>query len=68
VADTGTVWFTEARVGKLGRLRDGKFLELSLPNESGRPFGVAIAPDGAVWYTDIKGRLGMIPAEVARSL
>ena len=48
----GQAWFTERRVGKIGRiLRDGSVLEYALP-EGSEPVGLTIGDDGSVWYTD----------------
>ena len=65
VAPDGTVWFTELREHKLGRLRDGNLIELQLPRDDARPFGVAVDGEGSVWYTDLTGWLGRVPAEQA---
>jgi virginiamycin B lyase len=52
-----TVWFAEPTVMSVTRLRDGRFtrhvmgaLTAKVPADA-PPFGVAIAPDGAVWAT-----------------
>jgi len=52
-----TVWFAEPTVMSVTRLREGRFtrhvmgaLTAKVPAEA-PPFGVAIAPDGAVWAT-----------------
>jgi len=65
VAPDGTVWFTELREHKLGRLRDGNLIELQLPRDDARPFGVAVDGEGNVWYTDLTGWLGHVPVEQA---
>ena len=62
VAPDGTVWFTELREHKLGRLRDGNLIELQLPRDDARPFGVAVDGEGSVWYTDLTGWLGRVRA------
>jgi virginiamycin B lyase len=66
VAPDGSVWFTELREHKLGRLRDGSVTEFRL-REDARPFGVDVDAQGNVWYTDLAGWLGTLPAEYARS-
>jgi len=52
-----TVWFAEPTVMSVTRLRDGRFtrhvmgtLSAKVPADA-PPFGIAIAPDGAVWAT-----------------
>ena len=47
------VWFTCPDDGKVGRLHHwtGVFVMYTLPKGS-RPWGIAIDPDGKVWYTD----------------
>ena len=64
---SGAVWFTEISAGKLGRLRDGRVSEFSLPRASARPFGVTVDSANNVWYTDLSGWLGMLPATVAKA-
>ena len=57
VGPDNTVWFAEPTVMSVTRLRDGRFtryvmgtLTAKIPADAA-PFGVAIAPDGAVWAT-----------------
>jgi virginiamycin B lyase len=57
VGPDSTVWFAEPTVMSVTRLRDGHFtrhvmgtLSAKVPADA-LPFGVAIAPDGAVWAT-----------------
>ena len=57
VGPDGTVWFAEPTVMSVTRLREGRFtrhvmgtLGAKVPADA-PPFGVAIAPDGAVWAT-----------------
>src|SRR5262249_55573781 len=54
-------------VGKLGRLRDGKVAEFRLPRAGSRPFGAAVDTAHNVWYTDLSGRLGLLPARAAKA-
>ncbi len=39
---------------------------ISLPRNDARPFGVTIDASGNVWYADIHGYVGMLPARFAR--
>ena len=66
VADDGAVWFGMLRAGSLGRLRDGEVTTFKLPRDDARPYSVAVDPDGNVWYADIRGYVGMLPARHAR--
>ena len=66
VAEDRTVWFGMLRTGSLGRLRDGKIETFRLPRERARPYSLAIDRDGNVWYADITGYVGMLPARYAR--
>ena len=57
VGPDSTVWFAEPTLMSVTRLRDGRFtrhvmgtLGAKVPADA-PPFGVAIAPDGAVWAT-----------------
>ena len=57
VGPDSSVWFAEPTVMSVTRLRDGRFtrhvmgtLDAKVPADA-EPFGVAIAPDGAVWAT-----------------
>jgi virginiamycin B lyase len=67
VGPDGGVWFPELRAQKLGRLRDGVFREMALPRSDARPFGIRVDARGNVWYTDLAGWLGMLPAADASS-
>ena len=66
VASDGSVWFGMLREAGLGRLRDGKVAIFHLPRKDARPFGVAVDPANNVWYADISGYVGMLPARFAR--
>jgi hypothetical protein len=60
----GATWF---RAGQLGRLRDGRVTEFRIPRDGARPLGVAVDEANNVWYTDLSGWLGMLPAASATS-
>ena len=53
------------RAGSLGQLRKG-LKTFKLPREDARPYSVAVDRDGDVWYADIRGYVGMLPARYAR--
>ncbi len=38
-----------------------------LPRANARPYSVAVDRDGNVWYADITGYVGMLPARYARN-
>jgi len=67
VAPDGTVWFGMLRTHSLGHLQHGIVKTLRLPRADARPYSVAVDAAGNVWYTDISGWLGMLPADHARS-
>ena len=43
----------------------GKIVEFKLPRERARPYSVAVDKSGNVWYADISGFIGMLPASEA---
>ena len=49
-----------------GRVRAGIVKEFPLPRRDARPFGVTVDAANNVWYTDLGGWLGMLPAKRAR--
>lgn len=67
VAPDGAVWFGMLRAHSLGRQQHGAVKTLRLPRADARPYSVAVDAAGNVWYTDISGWLGMLPADRARS-
>ena len=66
IAPDGAVWFGMLRTHSLGRLRHGVVKTFRLPHAEARPYSVAIDAAGNVWYADISGRLGLLPADRAR--
>jgi len=42
-------------------------MEFRLPRTESRPFGVAVDAANNVWYTDLSGWLGMLPAVRAKA-
>jgi streptogramin lyase len=66
VAGDGAVWFGMVRSSSLGRLRDGRVPTFRLPRDNARPYSLAVDADGNVWYADISGYVGMLPARYAR--
>jgi virginiamycin B lyase len=63
----GSIWFGMLRAHSLGRLRRGIFKTFHLPRSEARPYSVAADAAGNVWYADISGWLGTLPAARARS-
>jgi virginiamycin B lyase len=41
--------------------------EFRLPRAESRPFSVAVDAANNVWYTDLSGWLGMLPARAAKA-
>jgi len=67
IAPDGAVWFGMLRAHSLGRLQHGAVKTLRLPRADARPYSMAVDAAGNLWYTDISGWLGMLPADRARS-
>ena len=65
VAPNDDVWFGMMRRASLGRLRNGRVTLFPLPRDNARPFSVAVDHNGNVWYADISGFVGMLPAKQA---
>lgn len=63
---TGMVWFTQGQVDRIGRLNPltGEVTDYVMGNQStgmiSGPAGIAIAPDGGVWFTKLEGKLGRV--------
>jgi virginiamycin B lyase len=55
------------RRASLGRLRDGRIDMFKLPRANARPYSLAVDRAGNVWYADITGHVGMLPARHARN-
>jgi virginiamycin B lyase len=53
------VWFTEPPVNRIGRISPRNSIA-DWPLPSGRyPYGIAIGPDGAAWFSEFTGgRIG----------
>ncbi|HWP45886.1 MAG TPA: SMP-30/gluconolactonase/LRE family protein [Candidatus Limnocylindrales bacterium] len=66
IAPDGSVWFGMLRRHSLVRLHNGVLKEFRLPRRDARPYNLAVDAAGNVWYTDISGWLGMLPADQAR--
>ncbi len=52
VGRDGAIWFGMLRAGAIGRLRGGTIISFTLPRDHA----------GNIWYADISGYIGMIPA------
>jgi virginiamycin B lyase len=48
-AGDGSVWFAESTAYSITRLKDGALERHEIVSSRGGPYGVAVAPDGAVW-------------------
>jgi virginiamycin B lyase len=57
VAANGIVWYTDYRRGYLGALDpdEAAVREWASPFPGEGPYGIAIAPDGAIWYNHARG-------------
>jgi virginiamycin B lyase len=52
------LWFTEGGTGvdKVARITTaGTITEFPTPTPGGRPWGIAVGPDGALWFTELSG-------------
>jgi virginiamycin B lyase len=52
----GSIWFTIDHADGIGRVRDGRVERLPTANRNIEPLGLAVAPDGGAWYTDLAAR------------
>lgn len=65
---TGLVWFTQSYADRLGRLdpATGEIREYVMGDDSTGlergPAGLALAPDGGVWFAKLEGKLGHLAA------
>jgi len=50
-AQDGSLWFAESTAFSITRLVDGELQRHRIDSARGGPYGVAVAPDGAVWAT-----------------
>jgi virginiamycin B lyase len=66
VGTDGAVWVGMLRKSSLGRWRDGALTVFRLPRSEARPYTLASDRVGNVWYADISGTIGMLPAGEAR--
>ena len=68
IAGSGTLlWIDGGRCGlsssanKIGRFAEGHFTEFTIPTQSAGLTGLAAAPDGSVWFTELSvGKLGRL--------
>ena len=49
----GSIWFTIDHANAIGRLRNGRIERLPTSSRNIEPLGLAVAPDGSAWYTDL---------------
>jgi virginiamycin B lyase len=59
VGRAGTIWFSEFRVAKIGRISaDGTVKEFGGPKKFTFPSGVTLGSDGNIWFIDQRGFIG----------
>ncbi|WP_461319751.1 virginiamycin B lyase family protein [Bradyrhizobium barranii] len=69
---SGMVWFTQGQVDRIGRLdpQTGKVTDYVMGDQStgmtSGPAGIAIAPDGGVWFAKLEGKLGRVDPGTGR--
>jgi virginiamycin B lyase len=51
IAPDNSVWFADPTGYGMTRLKDGAFSRYQIESARGGPYGVAVAPDGAIWAT-----------------
>jgi streptogramin lyase len=63
-ASDGSIWFTESRANKLGRLSpQGTLTEYPVPTSASDPEQITASPDGYVWFTErAGGKIGRVSA------
>ncbi len=70
IGTDGSVWFLQFRTSRVGRFKDGHFLDYLVADENAGLSGLAVAPDGAVWFGMLRasslGRLRNGHTEVFR--
>jgi virginiamycin B lyase len=54
VTRDGSVWFTDARANRIGRLRLGARQAdyYTVPTPESGPAGITVGPDGTIWFTE----------------
>src|SRR6266513_4446267 len=63
VAPDGSLWFTEQKANKLGRLdpKSGRIREYPLPTADSGPHGLIADREGNIWFTaNYKGYVGKL--------
>jgi streptogramin lyase len=64
----GNIWFCENKGGKIGCLSHaGKVTEYRIAEDSD-PFLIIAGPDGNMWFTDEKDRIGHIRIQAGEKL
>lgn len=57
----GSVWFTDYKTSRIGRVLGGKVVTFATPTRFSHPFDIVAAPDGNMWFTEWNGgKLGRI--------
>lgn len=60
-APDSSIWFTDTRTSRIGRVSGGKVVTFATPTRFSRPFDIVAAPDGNMWFTESNGgKLGRI--------
>ena len=58
------MWFTETKGNRIGRLTppgSGSMRESPIPTAGAQPDGIAIGPDGRVWFAETgTGKVGIL--------
>lgn len=68
IASDGTIWFSMATTGAIGRCRDGVVDTFGLDPADGQPTIIIEGPDAAMWFTEFRGnRIGRITADGERT-
>jgi virginiamycin B lyase len=68
-APDGSLWFTEQKANKLGRLepKTGEMSEFPLPREDSGPHGLVADGEGNIWFTaNYKGYVGKLDPKTGR--
>jgi virginiamycin B lyase len=61
IGSDGSVWFIQFWGNRIGRLKDGVFMEFEVPTENAGLSGIAVAEDRTVWFGMLRtGSLGRL--------
>ncbi|HEY5258929.1 MAG TPA: hypothetical protein VIJ12_11195 [Candidatus Baltobacteraceae bacterium] len=55
------MWFSEGAYDRIGKMTTtGSFVEYPTPTLNSEPGAIAAGPDGNLWFTEYRGKIGKI--------